>query len=303
MVEIPVIDLRLAGAVPEEVARLRDAARRLGCFRVSGHGVPRALQDGMRAAVRALFDLPDDAKRRNVDVIDGSGYVAPSAANPLYEAFGLYDAASPADVDAFCSCLDAPPHAREAIRSYAEKMHELIVDVAAKLASSLGLHEEEAQDCSFQDWPCQFRINRYNYTPDTVGKSGVQIHTDSGFLTVLQEDDCVGGLEVADPDTGEFAPVDPLPGTLFVNIGDVATAWSNGTLRNVRHRVQCVSGVPRVSIALFLLAPKDDMVRAPEAFVSAERPRRFRTFGYDDYRRLRLSTGERAGEALARLTA
>lgn len=80
-------------------------------------------------------------------------------------------------------------------------------------------------------------------------------------------------------------------------------AWSNGALLNVRHRVQCVAAVPRVSIALFLLAPKDDMVRAPEEFVSTERPRRFRTFGYDDYRRLRQSTGEHAGEALARLAA
>uniref|UniRef100_J3LEC4 Fe2OG dioxygenase domain-containing protein n=2 Tax=Oryza brachyantha TaxID=4533 RepID=J3LEC4_ORYBR len=222
---------------------------------------------------------------------------APSATNPLYEAFGLYDAASPADVDAFCSCLDAPPHAREAIRRYAEKTHEMIVDIAAKLASSLGL------DCSFQDWPCQFRINRYNYTPDTVGKTGVQIHTDSGFLTVLQEDDCVGGLDVADPVTGEFSPVEPLYGTFLVNLGDVATAWSNGTLHNVRHRVRCVAGMPRISIAIFLLAPSDDMVRAPEAFVSAELPRRFRDFSYEDYRRLRQSTSEHAGEGLARLVA
>uniref|UniRef100_A0A453C6Z7 Non-haem dioxygenase N-terminal domain-containing protein n=1 Tax=Aegilops tauschii subsp. strangulata TaxID=200361 RepID=A0A453C6Z7_AEGTS len=112
MVEIPVVDLRLAGAQQEESARLRDACERLGCFRVSGHGVPRALQAEMKAAVRALFDLPDEAKRRNADIIAGSGYVAPSPANPLYEAFGLLDAADPADVDAFCARLDAPPRAR-----------------------------------------------------------------------------------------------------------------------------------------------------------------------------------------------
>jgi len=100
-VEIPVIDLRLAGAAPEEAARLRAACERLGCFRVTGHGVPGGLLAEMKAAVRALFDLPDDAKRRNADVIPGSGYVAPSATNPLYEAFGLLDAAAPADVDAF----------------------------------------------------------------------------------------------------------------------------------------------------------------------------------------------------------
>jgi hypothetical protein len=37
----------------------------------------------------------------------------------------------------------------------------------------------------------------------------VQVHTDSSFLTVLMEDDRIGSLEVADPDTGEFEPVDP----------------------------------------------------------------------------------------------
>jgi 2-oxoglutarate-dependent dioxygenase len=112
MAEIPVIDLRLAGAAPEESARLRDACRRLGCFRVSGHGVPTELQAEMKDAVRALFDLPDDAKRRNADIIAGSGYIAPSPANPLYEAFGLLDAAAPADVEAFCARLDAPPNVR-----------------------------------------------------------------------------------------------------------------------------------------------------------------------------------------------
>jgi hypothetical protein len=110
--EVPVIDLRLAGASPVESARLRAACQRQGCFRVTGHGVPRGLLAEMKAAVRALFDLPDDAKRRNTDVIPGSGYVAPSATNPLYEAFGLVDAAAPADVDAFCARLDAPPHVR-----------------------------------------------------------------------------------------------------------------------------------------------------------------------------------------------
>ncbi|KAK3144485.1 hypothetical protein QOZ80_4AG0313680 [Eleusine coracana subsp. coracana] len=298
MAKIPVIDLRLAGSSPAESTRLRDACERLGCFRVSGHGVPARLQAEMKAAVRALFDLPDEAKRRNADIIAGSGYVAPSPANPLYEAFGLLDAAAPADVDAFCARLDAPPHVRETVKSYAERIHGLIVDVADKVATSLGLEHH-----AFGDWPCQFRMNRYNYTEDTVGKPGVQVHTDSGFLTVLQEDECVGGLEVLDPAVGSFVPVHPVAGSFVVNIGDVGTAWSNGRLHNVKHRVQCVAPVPRISIAMFLLAPRDDRVSAPEAFVDADHPRRFREFKYDDYRKLRLSTGERAGEVLARVAA
>lgn len=105
---------------------------------------------------------------------------------------------------------------REIIISYASKLHSLIVEIASKVADGLGLVGH-----SFQDWPCQFRLNKYNFTKETVGSPGVQIHTDSGFLTVLQEDESVGGLEIMDS-TGNFVAVDPVPGTFLVNLGDVA---------------------------------------------------------------------------------
>ena len=117
-------------------------------------------------------------------------------------------------------------------------MHDVIVDIAGVLASSLGLEEH-----SFRDWPCQFRINRYNYTQDTVGSSGVQIHLDSSFLTVLQEDECVGGLEVSDPATGEFVPVDPVAGSFLINIGDIGTVGSTplGVPEVFDHPMPCIS--------------------------------------------------------------
>lgn len=106
---------------------------------------------------------------------------------------------------------------RETIEKYAQAIQELAVDLAHKLAESMGL-----MDSVFQDWPCQFRINKYNFAPESVGSPGVQLHTDSGFLTILQDDENVGGLEVMDR-SGAFVPVDPLPGTLLVNLGDIAT--------------------------------------------------------------------------------
>jgi len=105
---------------------------------------------------------------------------------------------------------------REIIETYAQAIHELAIDLGRKLAKSVGLVSD-----LFKGWPCQFRINKYNFTPETVGSSGVQIHTDSGFLTILQDDENVGGLEVMDK-SGAFVSVDPCPGTLLVNLGDVA---------------------------------------------------------------------------------
>lgn len=102
---------------------------------------------------------------------------------------------------------------------YAGAVHDLFMGIVGKLAEGLGAKSE---NIGFENWPCQFRINKYHFTPESVGSPGVQIHTDSGFLTILQDDEGVGGLEVMNS-SGEFIAVDPWPGTLLVNLGDMAT--------------------------------------------------------------------------------
>ncbi|KAL8211225.1 hypothetical protein R6Q57_005662 [Mikania cordata] len=292
---IPVVDLL---DFPNQSSKLLAASEQWGCFRlINYHDVlPATLMADMKTVVRSLLDLPAEIKQRNLDVITGSGYMAPSAKNPLYEALGLYDMASPRDVENFCSQLDASPHQRETIMRYAEGVHELFMSIGRNLAESLGVKSE---NIGIENWPCQFRINKYNFTPDSVGSPGVQIHTDSGFLTVLQDDEQVGGLEVMDR-SGEFIPVDPWPGTLLVNLGDMATVWSNGRLCNVKHRVQCKEAKLRVSIASFLLGPKET-VEPPKELVDDDHPRLYVATTYEDYRKMRFSTKLHAGEALALL--
>ncbi|KAK3223424.1 hypothetical protein Dsin_010449 [Dipteronia sinensis] len=286
---IPTIDVE---NFPAEYRKLREASEEWGCFRIVNHKIPLTVMSEMKKVVRCLLDLPLEIKQRNTDVIAGSGFMAPSQVNPLYEALGLYDMASSQAVHNFSSQLDASPHQREIIEIYARAIHELSMDIVQKLAQSMGLMGNE-----FEGWPCQFRINKYNFTPETVGSPGVQLHTDSGFLTILQEDENVGGLEVMDK-SGAFVSVDPLPGTLLVNLGDFATLWSNGRLHNVRHRVQCKEAAIRVSIATFLLGPKEAAVEAPDEFVNSEHPRLYIPITYEDYRKMRLSTKLQAGEAL-----
>ncbi|XP_026455739.1 2-oxoglutarate-dependent dioxygenase DAO-like [Papaver somniferum] len=289
-VSIPVIDLQ---KFPGQSAEILKACKEWGCFRIINHGIPDKLMTDMKQVVRALFDRPLEIKRRNIDVIEGSGYRAPNQKNPLYEALGLYDMGSSEAVETFCTQLDASPQQREVIKSYSKALHELIMELCGKLAESMGLSYDLAKG-----WPCQFRINKYNFTQESIGSSGVQIHTDSGFLTVLQEDDCVGGLEVMDKPSGEYIAVDPLPRSLCVNLGDMATVWSNGAFCNIRHRVQCKQAAIRISIALFLLGPKEAVVEAPQVFVDSNHPRLYKPFTYEDLRKLRISTGLHAGEAL-----
>lgn len=108
---VPVIDLQ---DFPRQSSKLIWACEEWGCFRILNHDniLPVSLMAEMKKVVRALLDLPTEIKKRNKDVIEGSGYMAPSEKNPLYEALGLYDMSSPEDVDAFCTQLDASPPQR-----------------------------------------------------------------------------------------------------------------------------------------------------------------------------------------------
>ncbi|KAF9608339.1 hypothetical protein IFM89_009274 [Coptis chinensis] len=290
---IPIIDL---DDFPNQAEKLVCACKEWGSFRIINHKVPLTLMSDMKSVVKSLFDVPVEIKKRNTDVIAGSGYVAPNKDNPLYEALGLYDLGSSQAVQEFCNQLEVSTDQRDTIMVYASALHNLTTEVWSKLAESMGVGSD-----SVKEWKCQFRINKYNFTHETIGSTGVCIHTDSSFLTILQEDECVGGLEVMPISSlpmGSFVPVDPLPGSLLVNLGDMATLWSNGTLYNVKHRVQCKDAALRFSIAMFLLGPKDKLVKAPPEFIDADHPQLYAPFTFIDLRKLRLSSGSRAGEVL-----
>jgi isopenicillin N synthase-like dioxygenase len=66
---------------------------------------------------------------------------------------------------------------------------------------------------------CFLRLNRYPACPISPGALGLVPHTDSDFLTVLCQDQQVGGLQLMKGDS--WVAVKPIPGTLVVNIGDL----------------------------------------------------------------------------------
>ncbi|KAF5194619.1 2-oxoglutarate-dependent dioxygenase, partial [Thalictrum thalictroides] len=291
-VMLPVIDLK---DISNQSNKLVEACKEWGSFRVVNHDIPLTLLSEMKSVVRYLLDLPVEIKKRNIDEIAGSGYVALSKQNPLYEALGLYDLGSSQAVQEFCNQLGVSSNQRETIMQYSSALHKLMMDLWNKLAESMGVRLEK-----LEEWKCQFRINKYHFREETVGSTGVQIHTDSGFLTILQEDESVGGLEVLPRSSlasGSYVPVHPVAGTLLVNLGDMATVWSNGMLYNVKHRVVCKEAAIRVSIAMFLLGTKEAVEARPE-FVDGDHPRLYLPVTYEEYRKLRLSSGYRAGEAL-----
>ncbi|KAK9733229.1 hypothetical protein RND81_04G052900 [Saponaria officinalis] len=258
--QIPVIDLQ---KIQKESHLLREACKLWGCFRLINHGLPFKLIAEMKSTMKALFDRPVEIKRRIKGEIEISGFRPPSKLNPLYECFSIYDA-SPEAVSSFCTDLQLTP---------------------------------QQSPYNFENWLVEIRPNKYSFTPESIGSHGAIIHTDDGFLTILQDDESIGGLEVMDP-SGSFVSVDPALGTFLVNLGDVATGWSNGELRNVQHRVQCKEAGMRLSIAVFLEPPKDTIIEPHPQFIKPNQPLRISPFTHKQLRNTRVAKNLHVGEAL-----
>jgi hypothetical protein len=87
---------------------------------------------------------------------------------------------------------------------------------------------------------------------------GVGAHKDSGFVTILLQDE-TAGLQVETP--GGWIDAPPIPGTFVVNIGELLEMASNGYLKATMHRViSPPTGRERFSVAFFLGASLDATV-------------------------------------------
>ncbi|KAM7510571.1 hypothetical protein LguiB_009446 [Lonicera macranthoides] len=287
---VPIIDMHESEELPEKIVK---AFEEWGCFRILNHGIPMALMSEMKVVARSLLDLPVEIKLRNANPVHGKGYTPPNLASPFFEGMTVYDMASNGAVDGFCDQLGASPHQREILTKYSRALYDLAQDLGGKLMEGMGLVGK-----LYEGWPCQFRLNKYNYSPQSVGLTGAIMHSDPGFLTILQDDEVVGGLEAVKKGTDKFVPMEPMPGSLVVNVGDIAKVWSNGRFCNVKHRVQCYQAAIRISVALFILGPRDSKIEAPKELVDSEHPRLYVPFDFEEYRTLRTTLRAPTGGAL-----
>jgi len=90
-------------------------------------------------------------------------------------------------------------------------------------------------------------------------------HTDLGLITLVFQRPGESGLECADLCSGHagWLKVEPAPGAITVNVGDMLEHWSDRRLRSNLHRVVAPPSevgrvpAPRYSIALHVAADRD----------------------------------------------
>jgi len=151
-----------------------------------------------------------------------------------------------------------------------DKMKQLGLILMEAMATGLGMTTEEWLDLRSQvdDSFWVLRVIGYPRLPDDHDGFSCGAHKDYGCLTFLYADPTPSALQVfrTTPKTdgtrkGEWINVDPTPGCVVVNIGEMWEIWSHGLYKSTLHRVIHRGENYRVSIPFFFEPNFDALVK------------------------------------------
>ena len=289
--QVPVIDIAELED-RDSLQRIDDACREWGFFQVTGHGIEPALLGDIFEVSHEFFAQPEEAKqftRRDAD--NPWGYYDDELTKNRRDWKEIYDF-GPADGDKLKPRWPGGSFRlrfEPVVRAYYASCRSLGLRLLSAMAANLGVGPEYLLS-GFDDAHTSFlRLNFYpRYTPAADGDRpfGVGEHTDSGALTLLLQDE-QPGLEVYRD--GRWHPVDPSPGAIVVNIGDMMQVWSNDRYRAAVHRVITNPRKDRYSVPFFLSPSFETTYEPLPTTVAPDRPARYRPIQWREFRTLRAA--------------
>ncbi|KAI9076374.1 hypothetical protein K1719_041609 [Acacia pycnantha] len=288
---IPVIDLSHAPSQthrPTIVQQIKEATKTWGFFQVINHGVHVSVLDQTIAAIKAFHDQPQHIKANYYKREEGQGFMYASN-NDLYRS----DAASWHDSVQAWMTPEAPKvedlpeicgGEMLAWDSHAKGVADTVMEL---LSEGLGLEREKFKELTFSESRAMVG-HCYPYCPQPDLTMGITPHTDPGTITVLLQNQ-VAGLQVKHGP--HWVPVNPLPGALIINAGDMLQIISNGEYTSVQHRVLANSEKEsRISIVMFFNVGKWRGSDGPDGYygplpelLSPEKPPLYRDFTVKEF--------------------
>jgi isopenicillin N synthase-like dioxygenase len=282
MTTIPTIDLRQlasnAGRRETHLEDLRRTVGTIGAFYLVGHGIAPEDADRILDLTHRFFALPE-AERHSIAIANSPHFRGYTALGNEYTA-GRPDWREEVDIGAERPprrTPDGPPYwglqgpnqwpaglpeLRPVILAWVDRLREVAARLAAALAESLGLPPDYFDDAFNPDPHLLVKLIRYPGRSDENDRQGVGSHRDSGFLTLVLQDDRGGsGLQFFDGES--FVDVKPQPGAFVINLGEALELATNHRLRATLHRVQSPPAGRDFFSVPFFYNPRFDYVVKP----------------------------------------
>lgn len=190
-----------------------------------------------------------------------------------------------------------PSSFKDSLENYWNHLHQFYHRMLHVSALSLGLEENFFEEY-FGDNPYE-RLRMAYYPPQDKekpkpGQLRYGPHTDYACLAIVKPDDAAGGLEVLGKNDN-WIPVEYVPGSFIVNVGDLLQRWTNDCWRSVVHRVanppEEKAGIHRLSLVLFVGPNRNAVIDPMEVCCSEDNPKKYKPIGCKEHldRKLKIS--------------
>jgi isopenicillin N synthase-like dioxygenase len=276
---------------------------RYGFAVISEHGIAQDRIDAALAATKKFFALPDEVKKK---------YKLPVMGQRGYTPFGIETAKGHQhfDLKEFWHVgRDLPPGHRyrdhmpdnvwpdEEVPEFRENvgwLYQALDDMGLKVLEAIAVYlglERQFFDPTVDFGNSILRLLHYPPVPKDGPHIRAGAHEDINVITLLLGAE-EAGLEVKDHD-GQWIAINPPPGALVCNIGDMLQRLTNHRLPSTTHRVVNPAperrGFPRYSTPFFLHFNSDYRIETLPNCVDAAHPDRYPTpITADEYLQERL---------------
>lgn len=282
--QIPV--LSLASPAPDFAQAIGQSFRSFGFAVVCDHGIDPALIAEAWGLTAALFARPEAEKRQWFDpVLAGArGYtpfgreIAKDAERHDLKEF-WHVGREGGEVDGLPPNVWPRdwPRFREVFTELYTSFDRAGLRILSRIALHLGLAEDWFESVA-AGGNSVLRLLHYppvQSAPDGAIRAGA--HEDINLITLLLGAE-EAGLELLASD-GTWLAIDPPPGALVINIGDMLQRLTNHVLPSTTHRVRnpvsARAGFSRYSMPFFLHPRSEFLIRTLPSCVTADRPDRY----------------------------
>ncbi|KAF9590721.1 hypothetical protein IFM89_036845 [Coptis chinensis] len=271
ILKVPKIFIR-APTELDHNSQILGASETWGFFQVVNLGVPISVMESMIEGVLRFHEQDDEVKKelysrdrkKRVKFTSNFDLYTSKAANWRDSLSISMLASDPLDPDELPICRYEQKHLRSnyptpsyvATKPQSNLLKQLGDTLFELLSEGLGLETNFLKNNEYAEL-CTLVSNYYPACPEPELTIGIALDTDVVFLTTLLQDS-IGGLQVLHQD--QWVDINPIPGAVVVNIGDMLQIISNDKLKSVEHRALANRMGPRVSVACFLTPKLNNLV-------------------------------------------
>ncbi|CAN1279537.1 1-aminocyclopropane-1-carboxylate oxidase homolog 1 [Linum perenne] len=179
--------------------------------------------------------------------------------------------------------LDVEQKNREILAEYTVEVLKLGDLVLELLSEALGLNSGHLKEMDCANG-LYLLCHYYPPCPQPELTMGGTKHQDDSFITLLLQDDDIGGLQILHQN--KWVDVPRLHGGLVVNIGDLLQLVSNDKFTSAEHRILANKVGPRISVASFFTtgyAENSRMYGPIKELLSEEEHPKYREVSLQEY--------------------